>query len=372
MNCYIVSIKYAPGLFKEFTTMGKKLEEQGFSVKYLISKEYEWMVENNGFDIIYISSSKNMFGILIETACYYFGMRRKLKNVFKESFPDFTCVYNPHPLNAALLKLAKRIKSDGIRTIYLHEPGKPKNASYGFKGNLFFRIVDFCQKKAVSMTTDVILPSPFAVQRFRQFFPDYSRRIHYAPILLSDSSVKTNQKRKYFTIIGRFNFSKQLDEFIELINYAAGRQNYEFQIVTASNIDSYISKLSHQARQKVHIVRQSRITDKQISTALSQSVAVFCIHSNVTQSGVVPVAFMNSTPVIARSSPGLTQFVKHNINGWVVNDNFSICDLLWAMNSVKENFDRLSKNSRNSYLELFDKKNWGKYYGSLLGCLEHS
>jgi glycosyltransferase involved in cell wall biosynthesis len=362
MNCYIASIKYAPGLFKEFTTMGKKLEEQGFSVKYLISKEYQWMVENDGFGVIYISSSKNMLGILLETVCYYFGMRRKLKNIFNGSLPDFICFYNPHPLNAALLKLSKKIKSDGIRAIYLHEPGKPRSASYGFIGNLFFRIVDFCQKRTVPMTTDIILPSPFAVQRFRQFFPDYSRKIHYAPILLSDNSIKSNQRRKYFTLIGRFNFSKRPDKFIEIINYSAERQNYEFQIVTASNIDSYISKICHRARQKVRLVRQNRITDKQISNALSQSKAVFCIHSNITQSGVIPVAFMNSAPVIAMSSPGLTQFVKHKFNGYVLQDGFSCDDAIKAMNFICDNFETLSGNAYRSYIDIFDEQNWDKYY----------
>lgn len=362
MNCYIVSIKYSPGLFKEFTTMGRKMEERGFSVRYLISKEYKWMVEGGKYDIVYVSSSKNIREMLIECVCYFFGMRRKLKNAFKNYSPDYVCVYNPHPLNASLLKVAKRIKSDGIRAVYLHEPGKPKTASYGFKGNLFFRIVDYCQKKAVLMTTDIILPSPFAIERFKEYFPDYSQRTHYAPILLSDNRVEYNQKRKYFTMIGRFNFSKRLDKFIELINYSAGKQNYEFQIVTASNIDSYISEISPQARKKVHIVKHDRITDKQISIALSQSIAVFCIHSNVTQSGVVPIAFMNSTPVIAHANRGFTQFLTHKENGWIISEDLTTTNMIKAVQAVKNNFAKLSANARQSYIDIFSENNWSKHY----------
>jgi len=86
----------------------------------------------------------------------------------------------------------------------------------------------------------------------------------------------------------------------------------------------------------------------------------------VTQSGVVPFAFMNSTPVIVRPDPGFTQFVRHKYNGWVLPDNFSCEDVIQAMNFIRNDFDNLSANARQTYLDLFAEKNWEKYYTWLL------
>jgi len=370
--CYIVSCKYAPGLFKEFHLLGRNLLSQGYKVKYLLSEGYKWMLENVELDKTYISSSKDLAGIAIETFLYPFTTRQICARLFKKEKPAFICFYNPHPLNPAIAKLAKHLCPDGVRTVFLHEPGKADKSCYEKKGRLFFSIVESIQKLTIGSTTDIILPSPNAMQLFKRFFPNYRGRCHYAPILIPDNPGMRRGKRKYFSMVGRFNFSKKLDPFIQAADYAARKNmDLEFQIVTSSCIDQSLEFLTPQARSKMRIINKKNISDQDISNALGESFAVLCLHKMVTQSGVVPVAFMNSTPVIALAEPGFMQFITHEDNGWLLSSDFTVYELLKAMQSVRDNYLKLSENARLSYLKHFAEKNWEKYYSWLLDILHN-
>ncbi|MCP4714284.1 MAG: glycosyltransferase [Deltaproteobacteria bacterium] len=324
-------------------------------------------------DSIYVSSSRGTKEMLKDTLGYPFGIGRSCRRVFRTAPPAFLCVYNPHPLNAVVIRLARRFAPHGLRSIYLHEPAKPGKATYGLQGRLFFGIVEVCQRLALKATTDVILPSPVAQDLFNTYYSDYAGKAHYAPILIPDTPGAAGKARRYFTMTGRFNFTKRLDAFIDAVNLAAARnEDLDFQIVTASAIDADLARLTPAARAKTRIINKPELTDAEISQALSESLAVLCLHPMVTQSGVLTVAFMNAAPVIARQSPGFTQFITHTENGWIVPDEFASCDLVDAMLAVKNNFERLSANARQSYFDLFAEKNWSANYAWLTSRLKQT
>lgn len=310
--------------------------------------------------------------MLIDAASYPFRFHRKCSNLFQKNPPAFICLYNPHPLNSAIEKLAKKYAPNDIRAIYLHEPAKPGKASYGLKGRMFFEIVELCQRRAIKHSTDIILPSPVAENLFEEYYPDYHGKTHYAPILVPDRPGPINQSRKYFSMVGRFNFSKRLDLFIEAANEAVKMgEDLKFQVATASQIDEYVQRLTPEAESRMNIVNKVNISDEEIYECLAKSYAVLCIHPMVTQSGVVTVAFMNSTPVIARNSLGFTQFVKHGYNGWILPEDFTPKDLIIAMKSVRDNIEVLSKNARQTYEDLFSEKNWPGRYDWLIQKLNN-
>ncbi|HPS54274.1 MAG TPA: glycosyltransferase [Sedimentisphaerales bacterium] len=364
-TCYIVSLKYAPGLWKEFTLLGENLRKHGFAVKYLLSKRYKNLKEDHS-DMIFVSDSQNVKAMLIDVLKYPIGSRRICAKAFREVPPVLVCCYNPHPLNFTVFKLAKQFAPKCIRLAHLHEPARPGKSRYGWKGRMFFEIVEYAQKLTLVNSTDVILHSPFALELFEQKYKNYSGRKHYSPLLIPDNRCKTKTNRRFFSMIGRFNFAKKPDMFIETINLAAQKgEDLEFQIVTASCIDNYLKKLTPEGRSKLHLIIKKNLSDEDISTAVSDSFAVISLQPLISQSGMMVVSFMNAAPIIARSIPGFAQFVKHQANGYLLEDNFSCQDLINAMKAVRKNFDAMSENARQSYLELFAEKNWDSYYSWL-------
>lgn len=371
-NCYIVSLKYAAGLWKEFHLLGRNLKAQGYAVKFLLSSGYKWMAGDMLEDSYFVTSSTNVKTMIVDAACYPFSLKKQCSDLFREHPPKLLCLYNPHPLNSKVEQIAKKYAPDGIRAIYLHEPAKPGKASYGLKGWLFFEVVELCQRKAIKQSTDIILPSPVAQELFKKYYPEYQGDTHYAPILVPDRPGASAPSRKYFSMVGRFNFSKRLDLFIEAANLSACQsKGYEFQITTSSQLDEYLQLLTPDANKKMKIINKENLSDEEMFDSLAKSYAVLCIHPMVTQSGVVTVAFMNSTPVIVRDSAGFTQFVKHGYNGWVLPKDFNANDIIEALHNVLDNFLELSQNARRTYEEMFSEKTWSDRYEWLIRKLNN-
>jgi glycosyltransferase involved in cell wall biosynthesis len=116
---------------------------------------------------------------------------------------------------------------------------------------------------------------------------------------------------------------------------------------------------------KVKIINKDTITNSEINEVIRESHAVFRLDKEVTQSGVLPLAYMNKTPIIARDIQGLTQHVKHKKNGYIVPLDCSVDDLVDAMEFIKDNFERMSENARKSYEEKWSGQNWDSYYSWL-------
>ena len=55
---YICSLKFAPGLYKEFTLLGKHFRENNIGVEYLVSKGYQSFFKDEQ-DVNYFTNSRN-------------------------------------------------------------------------------------------------------------------------------------------------------------------------------------------------------------------------------------------------------------------------------------------------------------------------
>lgn len=371
MKCsIIVSLKYAPGLFKEFTLLGSNISKNGCRVIYILSKHYQRQSEQIDLEnVFYISSSLNTQEIIQDVFGYLVKIGVSVNKIFRENIPDFICVYNPHPLNFLILKESYKVNQNSIRSIYLHEPYKPGKHLYGALGSIYFQIVDFCQSLSIDYCNTVILPSPHALELFNFRFPNFNGSLHLAPILIPDTPV-LSQERKYFTIGGGMNKGKGLDTFCQLIEYVAELGlEYHFKICTSSNIDFYINSLSESARKIVVIENAKTISDQEMFRVHAESKAFFLLHTTATQSGAMTVAFMNGTPVIARNLSAFSQFIVHQKNSYLVPKDCTQSELLKAMRYVQVNQKDLSIAARQTFEDTFSEKIWRENYSWLLNSL---
>jgi len=213
----------------------------------------------------------------------------------------------------------------------------------------------------------VIVPSPYAYDLFNRKYPGFTGDVHIAPILLPDRQPPTNHQRRYISVVGTINQGRNLDTFIEFINYAAPRSNdIRFQIVTRSQITAELRRISPIGRQLLSIINKPHISDEEIAKSLDMSYALFLPHTQVTQSGNVPVAFRCGTPIIARNLPGLAQHIRHKENGYLVPYEATPQDLWEAICYVRNNLAHLSHNARASFERTFSEHNWSRYYAWLV------
>jgi len=370
MRAYIVSIKYAPGLAKEFTLLGTHLQANGIDVRYILSSGYKWQLGTATQHVDFLTSSQTTVEMLKDSLRFLFSTQTKIKELFLKNPPDFICIYNPHPVNFLLARLARKLSPSGIRAVYLHEPYKPDKSSFDTLGTAYFSIVEFSQMLTFRELNTAILPSPHAYDLFRTHYPGFAGEIHLAPILLPDEKRPPRKTaRRFVSLVGTINSGRGLDLFIDLINYAATRNTeFRFRIVTRNDIVSALDRVSDSAQELLSVVNKPNIPDDEITQTLDQSIALFLPHTQVTQSGNVPVSFRSGTPIIARDLPGFSQHIQHKQNGYLLPLQPTVEQLWEAVAYVHTNLEYLSRNARTSYESTFSESNWASYYDWLLKC----
>lgn len=367
-NAYIISLKFAPGLKKEFMVLGENIRNKGVNVKYLLSSRYRQPGDNSE-GIEYITSSEGVKGIILDTLKSVTG--KKFLRIFSLYPPIFLCFYNPHPLNPLIAKLVKRKFPQSIIVLYLHEPYVPDKKPYGRAKAAYITIAEFIQGLTIRYLEHVIFPSEYSFRLFKERYPRFKGKTHIAPLLVPDQRVLDKKKRRFFSIVGGAHQATGHGTFIDLVNYVAlNGLDYEFALISSSNISIYLEKLNNQARKILRVVNKGLITDSEINAVVRKSYAVFRLDREVTQSGVIPVSYMNATPVIVRDIPGLTQHVKHGENGYVVPFDCTLEELVRAMRFAREKFPQLSETTRKSYEEIWGEWNWHKYYDWLAMLLK--
>jgi len=368
-TAYIISLKFAPGLKKEFTVIGENLRKFGLDVKYIISQKY-CELEYSCDGMVYIPTRDGISGMIGDVVKFY--SLKDITKIFSDKPPSFVCFYNPHALNPQLAYLIKRKFPDIILSLYLHDPYKPEKSPYGFKKGMYMKVVEIMQGWTVKYMDYVISPSEYSSDLFKKKYPNFRGKNFIAPLLVPDAKVNLEkERRRFFSIVGNAHNATGHDTFVELVNYVAKNDlDYEFYLISSSKIGTFLRNLNEKGKKILRIINKPVIKDSEINEVIRESWAVFRLDREVTQSGVVPVAYMNQTPVIARDIPGLTQHVWHGKTGYIVPFGCSPKDLIIAMDYVRNNFTELSRNARKSYEEIWADWNFDKYYGWLINLLE--
>jgi len=371
---FIFSIKFAPGLFKEFFIFKLFFLKKNIESEFFLSNGYKKIVyehnrinkKNQVNNVNFIFTSKNAREVLFDFVKFPFKQFWKIRKFISKSKPAYLLIYNPHPLNPFIFLINKLINKNSTNILFLHEPHKPEKYLYGLRGFFYFLIVDFFQKLSLYVSDLVILPSPYAGKLFMERY-SYLKKKSYVTNLLIPDKPTFSKNRKFFTIAGGMNKGKGLLDFFQLVEYVAKKDlDFHFRIVTSSNIDSYLSNLSIAARKILLIENPKFISEKKMSEVHSESKAYFLLHSTATQSGAISVAFMNGTPVIARNIEAFSQYIANKKNSILVPKNFTSEDLLQAMIYVNENFEKLSEKARATFVDTFSSKNFTSNYEGLL------
>lgn len=164
-TAYIISLKFAPGLKKEFTVIGENLHRFGLNVKYIISQKYSELEYSNE-RMIYITTRDGVNGMIIDAIKSFF--LRDIIKIFSEEIPSFVCFYNPHPLNPRLAPLIKRKFPGAILSLYLHDPYKPDKSYYGFKKGMYVRVAELVQGLTIKYMDYIISPSEYSSYLFKK------------------------------------------------------------------------------------------------------------------------------------------------------------------------------------------------------------
>ena len=143
-----------------------------------------------------------------------------------------------------------------------------------------------------------------------------------------------------------------------------------FRIVTGDDTQSLLDQISPEGRERLEIITGNPLSDETIQDSLRSSVAVTILQRRVMQSGSLPIAMMNGTPVLVTPLRGLTQFVEEGQNGRIVGLDSTPEERLLVLQEMVSNLPTMSQAARRYYEDTFDSRNVASHIPWLLGIDE--
>lgn len=370
MRICLISLKYAPGLYKEIALLADHFKSYG-NTSLILSKGYKELSVNN-INTRHLNDGVGIKGMLKDLFMLPFNLRNFWCFNRKSKSKKVFIFYNPHPLNWVYALFINYFITESSVCNVLHEPYKSnkEKLKYGLFKYFYFLIVQIAQLFSVWQSKVIITMSPNGSILFKNRFPKFKGCHISANLLFERIKIKGHFKRRYFSFVGSVNKAKGIYEFIDLVNYSIScEDDIEYCLISSSNLRDYIPLLEKGYERKLKIINRSYISDIDIYDVIEQSYAVFSIHNVAAQSGVLPLAYGLNTPAIMRDIPAFTQYkIDDNL---VIPSSFStknIHSVCLNLLENKNNFHHYEELCFEAFNKYFSISNFELYYSNLCYC----
>jgi glycosyltransferase involved in cell wall biosynthesis len=357
----IVSLKYSPGLWKEFSLIGALAAANGYEVCYFVAPEYQEMGDLP--QQVFASHSKTKFDIAIQTLRAV-TFSDDLDRIISLQ-PTKVLLYNFHPANLILIDRIRRAQPKAEIAIFVHDPLRDK-AAFRIAERLYYLTAEWLEGLTVGRADRVIVASRHGRHLLNQRFGGVRAACDTVRLLVPDVGEAPVTGREFVTMLGHCNSATGHDVFFDLLeNSSKSRSEFKFVLLTSSEIRKSLSALSRKAKARLLVVNRPVILDDEINHIIRRSYAVLRLDRQLAQSGVIPVSYMNGASVIVRDIPGLRQDVEHKQTGLLLPADFDSGDILTAIEEIISNFPSYSKAARRAFEARWSAKSFASYYGWL-------
>ena len=356
------SLKYSPVYKSHCCAFGKACEEEGYSVRYLFSREYGWMLPKQvKKKTIFIAHSISI-STMVKDALNFRNMRR-ISKIFLKNKPTHVYMHNYHFLNHFIAKMCKR---HGCSFIYhVHEPYVENKSAHGGLQRYWLYLSEYMEGKLLQDTDVAVVSSKEASGLFDERSPGFKGKKVEIPLMYEDlgGDVGSVSERKYITFVGPPVPAKGPETFLKMVDYSAKHNlGWSFLLISRSKIND--SRFHNKSN--LTIFYKNRISDEEFGELVRRSLVVLTPYKRETQSSVILVSYMYETPVVSSAVGGLPEFVSHKKTGYLLDKDAPIEEWIEGINYALENFHKMSANCRNYFVENFSGKNWKKYLDEIL------
>lgn len=367
----IACLKYSPVHNALCRALGEPLRPLGLEVKYLLTQSLAWTVPPSQLnDVTWLGTSRNAPEVVWDTLATSTWLRSRLTRPFQELRPSLLLFEASHPTNSLVAALA-RSSVPGIKVWFLlHEPYVREKNKHGHLRSLLIVGQEWGTRRLLPQLDGVLVPSDEAVRQMKVAYPGFRGVVLKVPLLFEDRCAERDVQRRYFSFIGHAVPAKGIDTFFELVRLSAeSGRDWSFQIATSTDISAHLAVLSDAAHSQLRVINKPQLKDEEIDQAVRESWAVLAPYRRVTQSGVVPIAFMHGTPVISTCAGGMPECVVEGETGYLVDVEAKFSDWEAKFHQVKSNLPRLSTRCRDYFANHFDARRGPEFLRPMLDSI---
>lgn len=368
-------MKYAPVMWNHARAFGQPLATAGQDVRYLLTESYQWMTGPNRGDIETIESPKTSNPLSSLARFLRRGGATQVRKAFTQSKPRLVIFVNFNQfVDRVVIREARRANPEVRIILLIHEPYTEDKRVYGRKRATLLYFYEKLTLGLARRADSLILPSRNAEETWQKHSGRLNRDTRMIPLPFVDESPSSEADRTHISFVGQIAHAHQkgLDLFLEMIECAsATHPNLRFRVVTGDDTQALLNQVSAEGRERLEVITGSPLSDEAIHEALRSSLVVTILQRRVMQSGTLPVAMMNGTPVLVTGLNGLTQFVEDGKNGRVTALNSTAEERLDILQEMVSDLSNMSRAARRYYEDTFDSRNVAIHIPWLLGINEN-
>lgn len=334
MKIAIVSIRFSPGHMTHLRAYKKLFGMIADKVEMFLASPYrEYMEDLEG--IIYTEDVSKIIA----------------------AQPDVVFSYNVAFQN---IKLANECRRNNIRMFYvLHEPwGSFKDLLLEGKDipkTIGARLLNYMICKRVYK---VVLASENGVKAYIHHMKHCNKNFCMLPLMMLDEyEFEKNYAREYFSFIGGFSDVHGCNEFVRFVEYALDADSeIKFQVATRTDVSGYFEKDIFQksiSSQRLKIQSGRTMTTKEINGFYRQSICTWVVYNRSTQSGVLPNALMQGTPVLVNENGVAKDVVEEGKTGCYIKMPPQNELLLQSYHYISRNLQEMEASARKVFLDKY-------------------
>lgn len=348
-------MQYSPIFKSHCYALGKQLKIEGHEIKYLLSSQYKWMLnQEESENVLFAGKSKDLKSILFDSVkISNFSIINKF---IEKDRPKFVYFQNIHPIfNYHIIKRVKKYGGTVIQ--HIHEPYVENKSIYGGSLRYWLYIFEFIQGLILNNVDKAILSSQEASILFNKRYPEFNGKKIMIPLIYEDLGLKRKKyRRQYINFIGPPVPAKGPEKFLDIVRHSD--IDDKFLLISRLKIED---KKYYQYR-NLKIFYEDKINDEIIGNFMDKSLMTITPYKTARQSSVTSTANMYGTPVLGTNINGLKEFIYHKKTGYLVDIDAGIKEWLKGVEYIKNNLDELSANSRNFFEQNHSETNWPKYF----------
>ncbi len=361
MKILVGSLQYSPIFKSHCCAFGKQAEMSGHSVKYLFSRKYLWMLDEDIKEkSVFFGNSESVFTSLIEGIDY--RLLQAIDEFINHERPDAIYMHNIHPLNYRIAKFAKAHDITFIQ--HIHEPFVENKSVYGGIYKYFLNIFEYFQGKLLKLTDVAVVSSNIAANLFKKRYPNYSGKLIKVPLMYEDLG-KDNvppEIRRYITFIGPPIPAKGPEIFLKIVEYSNNHAlPLQYLLISRYSLEDHFCGIPN-----LTLYHKDLISDPEMTKLLHQSLMTITPYKTARQSSVVLTSYMCGTPVLSSDIDGLRESIHHLKTGYLVDLHAPVKEWINGIEFISNNIEVLSENCRTEFVTNCSEINWQQYLSQVI------
>ena len=328
MKVAVLSLRFAPGHVAHLRAYRELFSALGCEVRLFLDKPYRDFIDEDSRHI-FLDNTEDVFN-------------------WK---PDVVFSYNIANDN---IKVAKACKKAKIPFYYvLHEPWDSfkdllalgKRAPRRVAAN----IVNYLTSKSAHK---VILASENGVAKYKKYMKGCNKNYALFPLIFCDDyDENATFERKYFSFIGGFTEPRGCSAFLDFVRYSIERgKSIKFCIASRNDVNISDSVLQQAINDGMLLVFSGKpMTSDEINQHYRESVCSWNAYKSSTQSGVLPNALMQGSPVLVTDRGDSKDIVTEKKEGCFISLPHKNEEIERAFDYIEAHVDEMSAAARDTF-----------------------